>query len=105
MASEAWVKRATMAWAVDRGLTIEWVSWYDARARRSHDLAGYWDALAGEDGDAVLIQATSKTNHAARVKKCSQPAARAFAEAIGARNLVLSFEHEWDKGPREEVIR
>lgn len=85
-------------------MEIEWVSWYDSRARRNHDLRGYWDALAGKDGKPYLIQATSRSNHSTRVKKCSEPEAMSYSAAIGAVNLVVSFEHEWDLHPKQTVI-
>lgn len=53
----------------ERGSIVQVVERWNAHARRRVDLFGIIDIIALHDGAIVGIQATSRSNHSARVQK------------------------------------
>ncbi len=78
----------------DEGYHVAIVEWWNPHVRRRHDLFGFADLLAIKPGEVpVLIQTTSGSNTAARIKKIA-------AEPLARTALISGFRievHGWRK--------
>jgi len=77
----------------DQGYLAEVTERWNPHARVRHDLFGFVDVLAIRDAEVLAVQATSRSNVAARVTKITEHANLAALRAAGIRIVV----HGWGK--------
>ena len=112
--SEGWTRDLAAIECARRGWRLERTSWFDARAKRTHDLFGVFDGVAfvlpsqryvpnmiGMSA-TIGLQWTSAPNHAARVAKLRQ--ADILPCLLRAGWTVLCWSFREDGRLREEEV-
>ena len=84
----------------DSGYTAEVVERFNAFTKRRHDLFGIADIFAINDDGVLLVQTTSGSNVAARVKKIADSE---HADAIRKAGIRIHV-HGWRKSSRNRWV-
>jgi hypothetical protein len=87
------------------GATVQVVEKWNPHARIRQDLFGVIDLISLESGQIWGVQATSGTNHSARVKKSMEEPKLHLWLACGGRFKVISWRKSGSKWiPRTQII-
>lgn len=81
-----------LKWIRDQGYTADVAEYWNHFARRRKDLFGFIDIVAAKAGEPLIgIQATSRTNISARVRKIRSIEAHSLWLSSGCRLLVVGL--------------